>query len=162
MSLVKEYSVFPNGDRIKNDRLTELLEVVYDLMETHDGQTVLFMLLHKVKFGRISPLYPKGRKIKLFKDFMKEELCFLTKKGEIPRDVRNLLSCIEEVAGLHDKIFLKLTCGKRFSRRIVLSLDQYCPKENKVFPAKNSWKAKSDSDYRRELGPSICGFLDEI
>ncbi|NBO17457.1 MAG: hypothetical protein EBV07_01015 [Proteobacteria bacterium] len=159
---VNEYSVFPNGQIIRNDRLVELIEVIYELLSSFDGQTVLYLLLFKIKFGSLSPKYPRGRKLKDYRDFMINELGFMTKKGSIPRDVRNTLIYLDEVNSLLDKIHPRLLEGKKFPYKLTLSLDQYDPKSKKVFPSKNAWKAYTDQDYRQRWGESMWKSLGEL
>jgi len=157
---IKSHSMFPDGSIIPNDRLVELVEVVYDLLATHDGQTVLYLLLYKIRFGSISPKYPRLRKMKDYKEFIKSELGFLTSKGVIPRDVRKTLLYLDEANNLFEKLHYKLLEGKKFSYRLILALDQYDLKLKKVFPSKNSWKAKTNDDFRRGFGESTWRFLN--
>jgi len=161
-SNVKECSIFPNGDTIRNDRLVEILEVIYDLTETYDGQAVLYLLLFKIRYGSFSPKYPRRRKVKIYREFIVNELGFLTKKGTFPKDVRNCLVYIDETNSLFEKLHFKLLEGRKTSFKLILALDQYDPKKKKVYPSKNSWKATTDADYRKKLGESNWKFLTEL
>ncbi len=161
-SNVKEYSVFPNGKLIRNDRFVEILEVIYDLLETFDGQTVLYLMLFKIRFGKLSPLYPRRRKVKNFRFFIVEELGFLTKGARIPRDVLNMLTYLDEANNLFEKLHYKLVEGKKANLKLSLSLDQYDPQSKKVFHSKNAWKAKTDEDFRKGIGESTWNFLADL
>jgi len=158
---IKECSVFPNGAIIRNDRLVELIEMVYDLLLSHDGQTVLYLLLYKIRFRKLSKKYPKQATIKDYREFMTTE-GFLTSKGVIPKDIKNTLKYLDEANNLLEKLHHKLLEGKKFHHRITISLDQYDPKTKKFFPSKDSWKAKTDMDFRRGIGEVNWKFLNEL
>ena len=159
---IKEYSIFPNGELIRNDRLIELLEVVYGLLGTYDGMTVLYLLLFKIKFQKMSPKYPRNLKIQDYRSYLQNELGFLTLKGSIPKDVKNLLLYLDEGNSLLQRIHFKITEGRKFSSKLVISLDQYDPKLKKVFPSKDSWKLRTDNDFRKSLGESNWKYLNGI
>lgn len=159
---IKECSVFPNGQIINNDRLVELIEVVYDLLLSHDGNAVLYLLLYKIRFRKLSIKYPRLRKTKDYRSFINEELGFFTSRGSIPRDVKNTLLYLDEANNLFEKLHLKLLEGKKFSHKMTLSLDQYDPKTKTTYPSKYSWKATTDEDFRKKIGESTWKFLNEI
>lgn len=159
MSLMMECSVFPNGEIIKNDLLLTQLQVVYDLLETYDGRSILFHLLFKIKYGKSTPGALTSH-IKNYKESMLNDLKLLNKDGSIPKALKNTLTFLEEENGLFDKLGANLFTGKRFNFKLTLSLDQYDPKTKKVYHTKGSVKAYRNQDFK--YSPSMREFLEGI
>lgn len=160
-NIVKEYSVFPNGERVRNDKLVNLLQVVYDLLETPDSQAVLFNALYKAKYGNLSAVLPDSTNLEDVRTVL-ASIGLLTKGGKMPRDVKNFLVYLDEANNLYSKLFAKLTVGKRFNHKLTLSLDQYDPNTNKIYRSKDSWKSKTDDDFRRGIGEKNWQYLNQL
>ena len=158
MGMIKKMSVFPNGEKIYNDKLIHNLQIVYNLMESYDGRSILYLLLFKVVWGKNSP----GALSSGMKDFKTSmnELGLTDSRGRIPKDLRNTLIYLEEENKLIDRLHKSMILGARVTFKVTLTLDQYDPTTGRVFKAKDSYKAYRDEDFR--LSEATKEFLKSL
>ena len=159
MNTIKKMSVFPNGEKIYNDKLIHNLQLVYNLMESYDGRSILYFLVFKVRYGRNS----RGAltsKMKDYRSSMHSDLGLIDSRGRIQKDLRNTLLFLDEENDLLLKLHRTAVLGKRYSFKITLTLDQYDPETGLIYKCKDSYKAYRDEDFH--LSEAVREFLKSL
>lgn len=159
VDIIKKMSIFPNGEKIYNDKLVHNLHIVYNLMDTYDGRAVLYFLIFKSRYGRNSS-GALTSKVKNFRKIMHSELGLIDSRGRIQKDLRNTLLYLDEENELLLKLHRATVLGKKHSYKMTLTLDQYDPETGQVFKCKGSYKAYRDEDFL--LSDALRNFLRDL